>query len=59
MGGGRKRACLLLLPEVPQGGQNFYEIEFLAITQKKMRIQKVIREVFEVFEEPNANVSSY
>ena len=24
MGGGRKRACLLLLPGVPQWGQNFY-----------------------------------
>ena len=24
MGGGRKRACLLLLPGVPQWGHNFY-----------------------------------
>ena len=38
MGGGRKRACLLLLPEVPQGVQNFYEIELIFVKKNRYLI---------------------
>ena len=47
MGGGRKRACLLLLPEVPQGGQNFYKIELIFVKNKNICTDNSTRYNFE------------
>jgi hypothetical protein len=38
MGGGRKRACLLLLPGVPQWGKIFYEVALDLIFKKQKYI---------------------